>query len=384
MEQYSSRAKTARKRDCRVELARLIACFLVIGVHVLPPALIQGQYNYGRVFLSCLFADGVALFWMISGCFLFSRRYGKALQKGIVRILIPLLLASLAGLLINLLPLPGFVPSDMGAVLSDFFHWRNGVAGMEHLWYLYVNLLVIVLFPLFKWLAQWLDKDPLRPLVFLGITWLLFLVNDLFQNQLFHFSHYLLGGAIPAGIEMIWGHILYRWRSRFCGRKLALILLGVFLGINLVRSGIQFYQYGVSPENTAILYWFSASGLIAAASLLLMSFALFHPKRYRRSAVVQSADALVTAAASCSFVVYLVHYPIVRILTALGVTGQIQAFLTGGKPGLFADLLYIVLMSLLVFGLSWLMGELIQLFWKLVEKAVRKWHRNRAGQKQPE
>lgn len=368
----SKPGKAARKRDTRVELARLIACLLVVGIHLLPTPLIEGKYTFSRVFLSCIFADGVALFWMITGCFFFSRRYGKVLAKGVTRILVPLLLASLLGILVNLLPLPGFSPTNLSALFNDFIHWRNGVNGMEHLWYLYVNLVVVLLFPLFKRIVIWLDEDPMRDVWFLGITAGLFLVNDLFQNQLFHFSHYLIGGAIPAGIEMIWGHILYRWRHRISGWKMAGLFGGIFIGLNLLRAALQMHQYGISPQNTAYLYWFSFSGILSSALLLLLSFALFHPRRYKKSKVVLAADSLVTSVASYSFAVYLIHYPVLRIINGLGITNAISAHFFSNGTSLLLETGYVLLMIVFVYILSVLASWGIDWFWKWIQKYTKK------------
>lgn len=62
---------SSKERDVSIELVRIIACLIIVGVHTLLSAQINGSYSNRRIFLSCLFADGVAIFWMISGCFLF-------------------------------------------------------------------------------------------------------------------------------------------------------------------------------------------------------------------------------------------------------------------------------------------------------------------------
>lgn len=58
-------------RKASVELARLIACLLVIGVHLSLNTVVDGGYDVSRLFSACLVADGVAIFWLISGFFIF-------------------------------------------------------------------------------------------------------------------------------------------------------------------------------------------------------------------------------------------------------------------------------------------------------------------------
>ena len=59
------------KRDSAVELLRIIACFMVICVHVSLTDFIGNRADGGRIYISCLCADGVAIFLLITGFFLF-------------------------------------------------------------------------------------------------------------------------------------------------------------------------------------------------------------------------------------------------------------------------------------------------------------------------
>lgn len=84
------------KRDSSVELGRVLACCIVIGVHICLPAFVQDSYyDISRIFISCLVADGVAIFWFITGFFLFKNvSYKKVLNKTFKNIGIPLIVFS--------------------------------------------------------------------------------------------------------------------------------------------------------------------------------------------------------------------------------------------------------------------------------------------------
>lgn len=56
-------------RELGIELARIIACICVISVHVGLITRNEAGYIKGRLLLSCFIADGVAVFWMITGFF---------------------------------------------------------------------------------------------------------------------------------------------------------------------------------------------------------------------------------------------------------------------------------------------------------------------------
>lgn len=364
-------SKTKSKRDAGVETARLIACLIVLGCHTMMSVIYNDQYQPGRVFLSCLFADGVGIFWMITGCFLFSKTYGKTLLHGLTRILIPLILISVAGYLVSCLPLPGFARPGVDYMIDSVVHWRNAIPGMEHLWYLYINLLVIVFFPLLKALVRLIDRQPIYQGIFLVVAFVAFAINDVFSNHLFHFSHDLFFAAIPAAILMIWGHILYQHRQAFRSKWMSLVLLLLFLGFNALRMALQMQRYCVDPANNSLIYWFSSMGVLAETCLLTACMAWFRPDDVRPSKTSQSAQTLLTTLASYSFLIYLVHFPIVRILNALGIPGRIYDLLLGQSTSFGKELLYSVIMIALLFVLSLFVSWLIRLFWKGVRRLFR-------------
>ena len=57
------------KRNPSVELMRIFACLVVVGVHTCLSAVSGDSVDKGRLFISCLLADGVAVFWIIMGFF---------------------------------------------------------------------------------------------------------------------------------------------------------------------------------------------------------------------------------------------------------------------------------------------------------------------------
>ncbi len=365
------KTRPKKRRDPRIETVRLIACVLVLVCHSYLPVQVDGKAIFGRVLIASLAADGVGIFWMVTGCFLFSSTYGKTLKNAIQRILVPLLVASLVGILINLLPLPGFAPSDLQAVFHDFIHWRNGVIGMDHLWYLYVNLLVLLAFPLLKAFVKWIDQSPKTTLLFMAVTLGFFIANDLSSNQTAHFSHYLIWGAIPAAIEMIWGHILYRYRKIFKGPIVAISSFVCFVLLNLLRTIVQMQHFTANPTDTSALYWYSAWGLLASSMILIFGLSAIKIQKPSRQNLSQSTQTLVCTFASYSFLIYLIHFPILRILSSIGFTNHLQNLIPVNSGFLFT-LLYTLVMALILFVLSYFLAWLIRWFWKAVKQATGK------------
>lgn len=88
------------KRDPGVEFMRILACLMVIGIHTALYAQVDGSWIFSRVFFNCIVADGVAVFFMITGFFLFqSRSYERILKRTWKNLGIPVVLYSIFGFL---------------------------------------------------------------------------------------------------------------------------------------------------------------------------------------------------------------------------------------------------------------------------------------------
>lgn len=192
------------KRNHCIEYIRLIACLIVVACHVNFQLVSTADTAGLKTFYFCVFSDGVAIFWMITGCFLFQNsRLLPLIKRALTKVLLPTLLLFMLCLAIS--------------------GWHLPVKYFDHTWYVFVYLTVIILFPLLKPFAGFLDRGKGRDLAFLCISLLLFLLNDLVENRLLFFGFTPLTGFLPAVAEILWGHILYR-RVR-TGRILAPVLL---------------------------------------------------------------------------------------------------------------------------------------------------------------
>lgn len=71
------------KQDTRVQLIRIFACMMVIGCHIRLSAITtDGLVDKSILFISGFFDDGVAIFFLIMGFFLFkNENVGKLLKK---------------------------------------------------------------------------------------------------------------------------------------------------------------------------------------------------------------------------------------------------------------------------------------------------------------
>ena len=92
-----------KKRDCRVELCRIIACIMVIAIHInLSYIGSSGQIIFHRLLWSCLCADAVSVFWLISGFFIYKKfNYRHIIKRLVNSICIPLFVVNILYLFFN-------------------------------------------------------------------------------------------------------------------------------------------------------------------------------------------------------------------------------------------------------------------------------------------
>lgn len=267
-----------------------------------------GEYVFPRVFGSCFLADGVTVFWMITGFFMFGNRsYLTMLKKTATKILIPMVLLSLlAFFLFNWYA--GFTsleesiikaPEQTEHVIDSIFEWHNGVNGTDHLWYLYTYILLVLAFPLINPFAMTIKGK--RQYYLLAAIFAVFFFNDLTENRLFEFSTRGINALVPAALQVLWGYVLYLNREIFRGNKKigAIALLG-FLLINAVRTCMLMYNFSVGNANH-FLFWHSAYALLTSSCVIIACFA-FVPKEAKGS-----IGKFVLEAGACTFMIYVIH-----------------------------------------------------------------------------
>ena len=351
------------RRDVGIELARVIACLIVVGVHVSLADFATGSYDLSRGFINCLLAAGVAIFWMITGCFLFRPQpYATVLRRAARTIALPIALFSLvclhfSGWLFDGTSLAeslSHTPTAYWDGLKSALMLKLTIPGTGHLWYCYTYLLVLLAFPVLQAFAQWMDADVRREKWFMGISFALLLLNDWSKNELFGFSHHSINAAVPAAVEMLWGHILYKhkdaWLSSQHRTKKILLPAAAFVLLNLVRMYIVY-----ASGSKAVLYWYSTIGLLCAVCVLLFCL----PARNGRCAEA-AAGRLISWLGGHTFMIYLVHFPIRNVLYRYAVHTNLFDWLSGFSHGVVLEVLYTVGMLVLLFALSLIVSVLIR------------------------
>lgn len=340
------------KKDPAVELARIFGCLLVVGVHCWINNFGVAIQSKSGTYIACIFADGVAVFWIISGFFMYKNySYKQTLKRTIKSIVIPMLLLSAAMFFVlnNYLNGNGWhfilhSKDDYKWILNSLLIWTNPVDRLGHFWYLYVYILLMLCSPVIAAFIKYLEEDTKREKLFLVLTFLLLVWNDLSNNQMGRFEHHAFAGAFPAAIESVWGYLLYKYRDRLRKRRYIFISVGVFLGLNVLRMAIQLGRYHrIQDTATYILYWFSSIGLLCAICVIVFSFAAIHS---RKPTVV---NRVICWLASYTFSIYLLHPVVNSFLDMYEVRSRLsEALFKFHIGGVGKEILYMICIIFIV------------------------------------
>ena len=340
------------KKDPAVELARIFGCLLVVGVHCWINNFGVAIQSKSGTYIACIFADGVAVFWIISGFFMYKNySYKQTLKRTIKSIVIPMLLLSVAMFFVlnNYLNGNGWhfilhSKDDYKWILNSLLIWTNPVDRLGHFWYLYVYILLMLCSPVIAAFIKYLEEDTKREKLFLVLTFLLLVWNDLSNNQMGRFEHHAFAGAFPAAIESVWGYLLYKYRDRLRKRRYIFISVGAFLGLNVLRMAIQLGRYHrIQDTATYILYWFSSIGLLCAICVIVFSFAAIHS---RKATVV---NRVICWLASYTFSIYLLHPVVNSFLDMYEVRSRLsEALLKFHIGGVGKEILYMICIIFIV------------------------------------
>lgn len=373
---------TETKRIIWLDVIRLIAMLMVIGVHCIDPFYISPamrnnpEYTRWAAIYGSLFRPSVPLFTMMTGLLLLPVRQtaGVFYKKRILRILFPMLIWSV---LYNLFPWFTGVLGLPKEIIGDFFCYVQGSESQalaaslkdvamipfqfsfkeNHMWYMYLLLGLYLYMPFFSaWVEKAGEKEKRIFLSLWGVS--LFLPYlQAYVAPLFG-VRFLLGEATWnayglfyyfAGFNgyLILGHYLKNAALQWSTLKTCTICLVLFaLGYAVTFSG--FSSAAANPASTEedmeLFFTFCSPNvaMMTAAVFLLLQKVKVNGEKIR---------GVLANLTKCGFGIYMVHYFIVG-----------PAFLLIGKANLPIPL-QVPVMAIFIFliswGFTWLMYRLL-------------------------
>lgn len=321
MAEKKVKGKRYHSRDSRIDMLRIIACLFVVALHTKSSSIVNGAPVFGRELFSTLIADGVSVFLLITGFYIFNKTsYLDRLKRLLVKIFIPTFLY-----ILFLLFLPVFQNTPLNfaeiwrSLLSCITRWEPIVHNSGHLWYMFVYMLIVVVSPVLQLIHDKLLNNTAGRAVVLSMTFAMLLANDLTGNMIFRSSQVPLRAFAPACLIVLSGSALYEIKKSYEGRlSIGFSAFAVYLGMNIFRAvAITSGKLAVSD---AI---FCCPGWICAVCLCIMFMSL------KRTYGIGSK--IVNAIASTTSGVYILHVWINEMLYEMGVKMWIVNLICDGS-----------------------------------------------------
>lgn len=311
-----------KNTDIKAELLRVIACLMVILVHIRLRPVVDGEVIKTPVLIGCFLSSCVGIFFLVTGFFMYngSNSFWRVAKGFLIKILTPTLFVVFATLVLNDWILgqaslavcireadyPGTIKAMVDGVLhisSDY--WGSLCA---HLWYIAEHAKIVLFFPAIMVLVRYAGAKVLMYLAGLNIFFCLTI--DLFRT----FGNFPFPYVEPflraSQALVLVGCILYRHRENLKRKKntpfilLAVYLLSIFWMFFTQMK--QFRTEGVDWPGAYFTTWLSGIGMVSA--ILLVAFVLSLPDdlklwRWIKGPVVFIGD--------LSFLIYLVQFAVI-------------------------------------------------------------------------
>ena len=373
-----------KKQDINVELLRLIACLMVIVIHVRPLIISNdGQIMETALLCQTLAAPAVGIFFMITGFFApKSQDFIKTWKRCVTGILLPALaLVVVTNILDQVSFDAGFFHSlakiDYAQIAKNIF---EGIIGFDaakfgnynaHLWYIFSHILIMLFLPVMCVLAKYADRRVLWFFTIL-INYRLILI-DIVALYPFPIIVYL-PTILPAELGVfIIGYMLYSSGKHFRDKKYTKPVAAVLLIITLVTMFFAQYKlfsnelltaeepYELNYGSPYFLSWSCGLAVIASSLVCILVLSL-HIRNERLCRLIKSLGGL-------TFPVYLVHFPIWAKLSNLGIISRIYGPFSASGMGV---MIYTALMTIGLFLISALVSLAVIYMWRSLKRIAPK------------
>ena len=183
------------KRNVKIEIIRLIACFAVIWYHIRElPFKSNGELSETAVFFECICTICVMTFFLITGFFIYNKKgniisdWIELLKKFLINIFIPFIIVCIITLIFHdyLISKKSFVYCVQNIDIKYIAEklWQSiktfDVAPLPgtaaHLWYIYSYAIIIIAYPITRYILTKMPKHV--GYIILIILTICMIVND--------------------------------------------------------------------------------------------------------------------------------------------------------------------------------------------------------------
>ena len=356
--------KVKSKRDSSIELIRIVACAIVVLLHLSLNVFDEhhAQVDWSRLFEKSFLSEGVPIFYLIFGFFLCNgRSYKKIWKSTLKRVVIPVIIFVLFAqiffmFILNKQPLSwcfknAFINLNIQGICrtiltGDVVHINSLCA---HLWYI-VSYLKIILWVPVLWLICKEDTNPkLARRMIIGFGILAMVIKDIQRFFVLPIGEIKAFQMVDLDIlYVLLGYELFVHKDKIKNNKKLCILSGIaFVAINVIRYKIEMNYmvlnnfFEITGRETFADWRYTALSFVSATSLFMFLYS-FDIKGEKISKIINWV-------ADKTFGIYLVHYLLLAKIDlykfdAIGNFVYVLIYLAIGLVVIFTASLLIVLL----------------------------------------
>lgn len=338
------------ERILGIEVIRIVACFIVICLHTITWFRTPSHIIENSLLIRCFLADGVPLFWLIMGFFLFRNpnmtlwgKLGKTARDLLFPAFLVMLVAQIwkdwivaGGIGEGFLACLDFHSFDAKNLFGNIIKWKSDMTYGGHLWYVFSYVIVILWMPLLRYIC--VDEpraNKCRQYVML-LTALSILNSDVrhllkpYMNWTLVIQHIIS----PTLLYVMLGYELSRFYDAILLNAKKVRVFG-FLGwfcFCVLKSVLVMHNVRISPYDTYFLGIGTSLGFLSSISLFLalVTFNFRDMPRFIGEGMKNVA--------STTLGVYLIHPLIYRKVKALGIRDWFYSPYTHDPTNLFVEI----------------------------------------------
>ena len=363
--------ETKKERDYACDLIRILATYIVVATHVKLGFWEDDHIISTRLFFACLFGDGVSIFFILSGFFMFNgTTFGNRFKKCVLSIVLPAFLVAIVTQIIY----PWISSSSLWGGITFYIPWNEinvsilqqnagNLQGCFHFWYIFAYIKWILFYPLLKWICQEGKEQNLcrRLLIILQLISVLVsnakLLYNISLNTYSFFDTSILLGIIGFEISCkrnsIKGNLVIRFVS-----------LLTFIAINFARLVAQENLYFIDTNNSTYLNWDSIFGILCATA----AFCFLYSWNFDNISI--RTKKMIKFISDRTFIIYLFHVIVYFKCSSMGLQGKFIQ-LCSQRLNIIGDTIYSVLYPLFIFVITFVISMLVSLFIKMIKSKFR-------------
>lgn len=373
------------ERDIWVDIIRIIACFLVIMVHIrIPLRGPGGNIRKAVILINCILTPAVGIFFMITGFFMY--RSDMSIKKTAFRFLKHIMMPSVCIAFTSIVLREWlFDRTDVfGAIYnSDFMESVDqvvrGVLSLNvsywgdtcgHLWYVMEYAQLILMFPFIAILIRYANDKILVYVA--GFTLIRAVVMDINQFFPFPFEIFVTSFFPVSQSYCIIGYLLYKNKTRLARPKVTIVMAGMY-GVILCLMLILEINYVLNKkimDFSGMYYSTLHSGIGQLMTFILVTF--FLSLSWVGEKINHRGKQIISYIGNMTFYIYLIHFMIIMKLRSSGFEMKFTAKISTSVDAMCYYFFY----GLYILWISLIFAIFIKNIVKQVDKIVKKYKTN--------